>query len=140
MLSYTISLLELPEDMVTLIMDLFEDAGKQELLLVDKQLTPLAHALPLKSAYLHNFPYVAINNHPSDSRDEAYLERMRVAVGKLPPLICIDGHVVDGRHRLDCYRRRNSLHFDIEPKVVYIDLTGLIPLPLVPYVGKLKDH
>ncbi|MDH2154139.1 hypothetical protein [Stenotrophomonas sp. GD03657] len=131
--------MDLPEDMVTLIMDLFENAGKLDLLTVDKQLTALAQSLPLKSTYLYNFPEVAINNHPSDSRDEAYLERMAQSVKNLPPLICVDGHVVDGRHRLYCYRRRVPLNFDIEPKVVYIDLTGLIPLPLVPYVGKLKD-
>ena len=139
MLTQTISLLDLPEDMATLIMDLFEDAGKLDLLTVDKQLTPLAQSLPLKCTFLSNFPNVVINNHPSDSRDEAYLERMVQAIGSLPPLVCVDGHLVDGRHRLYCYRHNHILNFAFEPRVVYIDLTGLIPLPLSPYIGKLKD-
>ncbi len=139
MLSYTMSLSELPEDQMTLILDMFEDAGKRELLMVDNELTPLGRTLPLKSTFLSNFPEVVINNHPSDSRDDAYLERMKSAIGDLPPLVCVDGHLVDGRHRLFCYRHHHILNFAFEPRVIYIDLTGLIPLPLVPYVGKLKD-
>jgi len=114
-----LKLLDLPKDLQDLLFDLAEVVGLKE----------LPSELPLRCAPLSVFPDAPIGTDPGDSRDESYVQRMLYS--ELPPILVVDGHLIDGRHRLKAWRRQGA------DTVFYLDLSGIIPVPKVPYIGPL---
>ncbi|MFD1043188.1 hypothetical protein ACFQ2N_12615 [Pseudoxanthomonas kaohsiungensis] len=110
----------LPEDMRVLLTDLIEEGGAR-----------VPPTLPLRVAPLSAFPAAPLVHTHGDSRDAAYVSAMQGQA--LPPLIATSGMLLDGRHRLAAMRASGAATAE------YIDLTGLIPVPVVPCIGAIAE-
>lgn len=109
----------LPPDIQQLLADLVDDAGGR-----------LPHSLPLRRAPISAFPCAVVGSDVADNRGEAYVRAM---VGKvLPPMLVTRGFLIDGRHRL-C-----ALRIGEASTAEYLDLSGIIPVPVVPCIGAMQ--